>query len=291
MKTLLLILFLTFNYNCLAQTILNGSFEDNTLNNDFHYSFTSESFSTSVNNIFGFANNDTLTLCMKNGSSQEGQWNLILYDVLEGDNLNYPDNFISLKLSQPLVVGKNYRVSYYIRRHQIIQFPPPPGPQTEMTNGLSIGYSNDSSNVGVTLFSSSAPISFTDWEYQYKEFRCYHDSIQYNTVKMKDHSMCGPRYVCQIDNFELTTLASISEQDESSIYLYPNPTKSGIVYVQNNEAQYLSVYDLMGKLRHQQNLNPHQENTFSISHLDNGIYTIRFWNKDKLLHQDRVLKL
>jgi len=107
-KTLLLILFLTFNYNCLAQTILNGSFEDNTLNNDFHYSFTSESFSTSVNNIFGFANNDTLTLCMKNGSSQEGQWNLILYDVLEGDNLNYPDNFISLKLSQPLVVGKNY---------------------------------------------------------------------------------------------------------------------------------------------------------------------------------------
>lgn len=65
----------------------------------------------------------------------------------------------------------------------------------------------------------------------------------------------------------------------------------GFVSLQNNETQYLSVYDLMGKLRHQQNLNPHQENTFSISHLDNGICTICFWNKDKLLHQERVLKL
>ena len=53
MKNLLLILFLNFTYNCLAQSVLNGSFEDN-LFNGYYCSFDVLDYNEKMQNISAF---------------------------------------------------------------------------------------------------------------------------------------------------------------------------------------------------------------------------------------------
>ncbi|MGB2137258.1 MAG: hypothetical protein ACPHVP_00120 [Flavobacteriales bacterium] len=106
----------------LAQTVLNGSFEDNSLDNNFHYGLGTESFANNVNHAFAFCEDDTLTLAMNKKSAKDGDWSIILYENLGGDGLNYSKNFISMKLSENLEVGKNYSISFYTKNMNLMKY-------------------------------------------------------------------------------------------------------------------------------------------------------------------------
>ncbi|MBL6663003.1 MAG: T9SS type A sorting domain-containing protein [Flavobacteriales bacterium] len=288
MKNLLLILFLNFTYNCLAQTVLNGSFEDNSLDNNFHYGLGTESFANNVNHAFAFCEDDTLTLAMNKKSAKDGDWSIILYENLGGDGLNYSKNFISMKLSENLEVGKNYSISFYTKKYELNEIPYTSTLSSNMANGLEFGYSEDSSQVGVFVFNSSTPLSFDNWEYQYKEFKCYHDNINYLTFRLKEAIICGPRFICQLDHIVLSTLIGVNDSEHTSS-LYPNPTE-GRVQLQHPTATQIVLHDLMGKEQHRQAVLPQHNNSLDLEHLPRGIYLLSYWHQGQQLYHEKLLK-
>lgn len=273
----------------MGQTLINGSFEDNTLNynTSFHYDFTSESFSSMVNNAYGISENDTIMLAMKKGLAYEGNWSLVMYKQLKADDITYKNDYVAMKLSEPLVQGQMYSIGFYIKKYDIYQIPIE-GPGTNHPIGLKIGYSSDSTSGGVTVFQSEKPTSFDDWEYQSVNFKCFHTNINYITIGLNESSGCGPRYICQVDFFNFSTIADTDEY-ERNYTLYPNPTQ-GLVYLQHPKASEVVVHDLMGKEQFRQKLNPQQKNTLSIEHLPRGIYMLSLTD-NKNIWKQKVIKI
>ena len=72
--------------------------------------------------------------------------------------------------------------------------------------------------------------------------------------------------------------ASIDDQNQLDISIYPNPT-SDIVYVEGNYTQLkVIIYNVLGK----EILNKSITNSIDISHLDNGVYILQLSDGVKL---------
>lgn len=292
MKYIHLIILLICCQCGLTQSILNGSFEGNTLSysTSFHYGFTSESFSSVVQNAYGISENDTLKLGIKKGLAYEGNWSLVMYKQLIGDDYNYKNDYVAMKLTEPLVQGQMYSISFYIKKYNIYQFPNT-GPTTiDFPIRLKIGYSSDSTSGGVEVFQSEMPTSFDDWEYQNFQFKCYHTNINYITIGLGETSFCGPRYTCQVDFFNFSYVTDTDEYKKSTL-LYPNPTAQGLVHLQHPKASQVLLHDLMGKEKFRYSLKTQQKNTLLIEHLPRGVYMLSLWHEGKMLRREKLMKL
>ena len=79
--------------------------------------------------------------------------------------------------------------------------------------------------------------------------------------------------------------ASVDDQNQLDISIYPNPT-SDIVYIEGNYTQLKAVvYDILGK----QVINKSITNHIDISQLDKGVYILQLSDGVKLTTQ-RILK-
>ncbi|MDB9927432.1 BspA family leucine-rich repeat surface protein [Flavobacteriaceae bacterium] len=80
------------------------------------------------------------------------------------------------------------------------------------------------------------------------------------------------------DSGLLCTPASVDDQNQLDISIYPNPT-SDIVYVEGNYTQLkVIIYNVLGK----EILNKSITNSIDISHLDNGVYILQLSDGVKL---------
>jgi hypothetical protein len=81
-----------------------------------------------------------------------------------------------------------------------------------------------------------------------------------------------PFILCNNINIEYTDIPTNISINLSPINVYPNPSKSGIVFINTDLIIYnIAVYDTKGILRYQNNYNGH----IDLSHLNNGIYIIQ----------------
>jgi surface protein len=79
--------------------------------------------------------------------------------------------------------------------------------------------------------------------------------------------------------------ASVDDQNQLDISIYPNPT-SDIVYIDGNYTQLkVIIYNVLGK----EILNKSITNSIDISHLDNGVYILQLSDGVKLTTQ-RIIK-
>ena len=291
MKTIAFLTCIFSLHFSIAQSLLNGSFEDNSLsyNTSFHYDFTSNSFSSSINNAYGISESDTLMLGMKKNLAYEGNWSLVMYKQLGLLNANtYDDDYVSLKLSEPLVQGQMYSIGFYIKKYNIYQFPNIGGPDGNQPIGVVIGYASDSTSGGVEIFQSEEPTSFDEWQYQSVQFKCFHTNINYITIGLNEPFICGPRYICQVVHFNFSTVTNIGEFEQINS-LYPNPTQ-GIVHLQHPLASEVVLHDLMGKEQFRQTLTK-KENSLNIEHLPRGIYLLSLWHEGQQLQQEKLFKI
>ena len=80
------------------------------------------------------------------------------------------------------------------------------------------------------------------------------------------------------DSGPVCTPASLDDQNQLDISIYPNPT-SDIVYVEGNYTQLkVVIYNVLGK----EILNKSITNSIDISHLDNGVYILQLSDGVKL---------
>ncbi len=141
---LLLFAAIVFALQSEAQTIVNGSFENNTgtcLTN-----IANATYNTSMQNsvAFGTASQiDILNNTCGFGSAQSGTWFLGLATDITGTTT---DAF-SLTLSAPLVIGNSYTLTYYDKKDA-----------GYATNPVELGISTSASSFGTQIFVSPTPV-------------------------------------------------------------------------------------------------------------------------------------
>ncbi len=147
MKTLLLsIITFFFNQHILAQTIINGSFE-NTSGGCQH--IANATYNSSMQNSVGFGTASQLDIMDAGcgyGTPQNGSWMVGMACDING---TMTDAF-SLALSAPLVIGNSYTLTYYDSKNP-----------TYATNPVEIGISTSSTAFGTQVYLSPTPT--TTW--------------------------------------------------------------------------------------------------------------------------------
>jgi surface protein len=99
---------------------------------------------------------------------------------------------------------------------------------------------------------------------------CTGEDARQNLIDNKGWLFTGDELAC--------STASVDEQNQLNITIYPNPT-SDIVYIEGNYSQLKTVvYDILGK----QVMNKSITNSIDISHLDNGVYILQLSDGVKL---------
>jgi hypothetical protein len=69
-----------------------------------------------------------------------------------------------------------------------------------------------------------------------------------------------------------------TESVNTTLQVFPNPTR-GTFYIEGNNTTKLEVYDLSGKLVHQNRLKPGR-NSISVNNLSPGIYMAKIYSKE-----------
>jgi hypothetical protein len=227
MKNIAFILFMFCAFTIKAQQnlVLNGSFEQITLNYCFDY-FNSMSTSTvtSVTNYSGsftYIHRDSCLTCNPQvywgGGAQNGHW----FILMEGDYGNNGVSKISFNLDSPLSNEKNYRLSFFIK------MPPKPAPcqDTIKNNYVKVGLSNNPNQFGTLLYTS--PLGTNDWQ----EY-----SLVFNTQNAEEY---------------LTVEAGVGDTNHWVIFadnfVLEETTASAVNEVNTNNKQLLKIVDILGK--------------------------------------------
>jgi hypothetical protein len=88
--------------------------------------------------------------------------------------------------------------------------------------------------------------------------------------------------VCKIYNE-----ASVNQQEITNLKIYPNPTKDKFI-IDYDKSFVIKLYDILGKEILTQNINGKTE--INISHLPNGIYSVRVISKEGAIRNGKVVK-
>jgi len=305
----------------LAQSILNGSFEDNSLdtNTYCHWDMTYEMYDSTVSNsntlnpvtghhLFNMIYYQcmyTWTTDVWGPPAQQGNWFLMLYGEhhvwIPNELIVRQEGSISLGLSAPLEVGKSYRLSYYIQAYP--QYPPYPSQAIQDritglgsapdigTSFLEVGISESDTAFGEIIHTSVMPPQ-AQWLKQSIDFTP-NFSAQHITCRIfvpeNPDSVEFLRYSLFIDNFSLSDPTALNDR-EKTLVVYPNPTQ-GIAHVQHPTATEVVLHDLMGKEHYRKTLVPQQEHSLHLEHLPRGMYMLSLKNNKAVWEQKRLMKL
>lgn len=130
-----------------AQTVLNGSFETNTASGS-QFNLTNTALTATVSNVTGFGPADEVDLITGTDLGIApifGNWKVQLHTTFTG----LVDAF-SFALSQPLVAGRSYTLSFYAARADITPF------------DVEVGISSSATSFGTLIF-SGAPTADGEW--------------------------------------------------------------------------------------------------------------------------------
>lgn len=181
MKTLILFCLVALGHISLGQTIINGNFEIHNATYDIINMSNSEC-NNQLRDINSFGSYGDIDI-IKSGSyggggAQDGTW----YIGLTGGGTD----IISMKLSQPLVQGKKYTISFYDRKDN--NYPVSP---------IQLGLSNDKGSFGAVICTTDETAILNKWTERIFTFSAPNNG-QYITVQM---TQGGIQEWVNLDNF------------------------------------------------------------------------------------------
>jgi hypothetical protein len=209
-----------------AQSFLNGDFENNFAGND-QININNSTYNLFMPNSFGYGsykgggvfggNIDIIRSNIYCGLAQQGNW----YVALTGGGTDA----ISLKLSEPLIQGHSYTISFYDRYgFGTVTFP------------FLIGLSTVENDFGTQIYSAPDPQNCS-WTQKTFSF-ISPDNGQFISLKLAGGSIND--IWCHLDNFTIQeTLATTSFNQNKDFEIFPNPTSDEL-----NIKQFANQYEI-----------------------------------------------
>jgi hypothetical protein len=228
----------TFNsFNSFSQSIINGSFEDNSASACL-FNMSNTSFNSVVEDCFAFgfwdpADFEGLDLMDNScnvGAAQNGNY-FIGLEVSTSPMIEF--DALSMSLNTPLIAGTSYTVSFYTRTMDV-----------NSTNSINIGYSSTNNSFGTLIGSSGTPT--TSWTQSSFTFTPTTNG-SYITILANPTVDNG---WTAVDDVTLTSNGSSASLEDISnnFKFYPNPS-NGIVTISNAElGSSIQVLDATGRI-------------------------------------------
>ena len=221
-------------------------------------------------------------------SAAHGDWFIRLYGTKKYAS-NYEEghlreNGLCLDFSEPLEVGTSYQLTYYIK--DVPDYPYEDAGKAK-NSYINIGLSLNDTSFGDWIGSSITPEDYdSNWVQQSLIFTANtaakYLSLQIHTPTDTIEYQEGFSYISytiQLDNFVLSKLSSLEEQEDSPTKLYPNPT-SGDMFVESAKGHKVIVLDVLGRVLHTQEIYPNNKNLINLNHLEQGNYILHIKDKE-----------
>ncbi|MBL6664002.1 MAG: T9SS type A sorting domain-containing protein, partial [Flavobacteriales bacterium] len=137
---------------------------------------------------------------------------------------------------------------------------------------------------------SILPPSEEEWTYQSFTFQPSHAHgyiyCQMNVPVCEEYR----RFACFVDNFVLSEVSSSSATLSTQSKAYPNPFTEAL-HIETNGSR-IGIYDVMGKLHHEQEVLSGNKNSILLGDLPIGIYILKAFNDDgQELSSEKVIKI
>ena len=256
-----------------AQTILNGDFENHSLDT-CAFNLENVEFNDIMQNVYAFGTEDAMDM----HTDSCGFFPTISNDwfVSISQRPTGPFDQFSLELDQPLEEGAMYQLSYYELADTSSN---PFNSNTNMP--LEIGLSTVTFSFGQTIY-SSLPVPDV-WTLRTFEFTASNNG-QYITVRMAgDFGLKGWNFV---DNFQLGPWTDVEEIEKLETKIYPNPVRDWVNVETDISVKSIRLFNAMG-----QEVKSFQQvdafyNKLDLSRLASGIYFMEIITEKK-----RVVKM
>jgi hypothetical protein len=226
----LLLTIVLFTSKVNSQSVLNGSFEQNTVSS-CATNQANTSFNLSMNDCFAFGSGSEIDIQDSTcgySNPANGDWFISL--ATPGPGMR---DALSLKLSAPLIVGQNYQILYYQKA------------DTSMTtlDSLQIGVSLSNNTLG-TIVHRTQPMSETNWTLNSFSFTSPL-AAEYLTFS-NEGSIRGWNF---IDDIQLNIVNGVPNYSiDNSVQVFPNPTRGNVNISVPNGVDNIKVYNSIGSL-------------------------------------------
>lgn len=255
-----IVLLLSIPQKSQCQVLLNGDFENNSaVFSQYNISNTQYNSFMMDSKAFGtYGNMDIIDTNIFCGSgAQHGNW----YVGITGGG----GDMISLKLSDSLIPGNLYHLSFYDRF---------PAYDTPESHPFQIGLSQSDTSFGTVIY--NAPLADTCiWTQRNFSFTAPNNG-QFITVRLASGTAFDSW--CHLDNMVFTANLSIpSDFDEHQSKVYPNPFTNSIFISGINENTDFYLYNYWGKLLRVSNIFT-LNSPIPMDDLRSGIYFVKLVN-------------
>lgn len=243
LKKIFYILFIVSYLESTGQTLLNGSFENNTAVGD-QINLVNAQYNSLMANSFGFGvlpfvdgNIDIIASSDYCGGPQNGNWFVAL--------TSGGSDAFSLTLSSPLVAGNSYTLSFYDRSCS----PYAPG------SAVQIGVSNANNNFGTLVYTAPPPNYDAGWSPRTCTFTAPINGL-YITVQCDGEFSGGPW--TQVDNFTFECALNLNLGNDTTLcqgqsivlnggtaasYLWSNGSTAASINVSNSGSYWVQTSD------------------------------------------------
>jgi hypothetical protein len=264
-----------------SQTILNGSFELNSLTDCNSGVFYETNFLDQISFASIIPSEDFEVLIIHDTCHYmnnqlfhptgvpDGSFALALHAAsFESGNLIF-ESAISLEFSEPLIVGETYELGFYKRKQDVVI-----GEPQHYYNSparFKIGISNNPMDFGTEIYYGEKATSI-EWEQDVFEFTPTF-SAEHLTIKVVPEE--GHHNVF-LDNFSFDPKVTVNELNEDVFELYPNPVLNTL-YIKGDYTGVVKLHSMLGSTLVQQNKTD-QQMQMDVSHLPSGIYFLQLGN-------------
>jgi len=268
------------NYSSNSQYILNGSFENNSLQNclgTFYYAqeyveFIADSYPISIPafeiNIYHDSCNYMNGQDYSPAGYPDGQYGVTLNAWGQDDYMM--ESGFSLRLSSPLIIGQTYALSFYKIKQEVVVGEP--AHQYHEPSRVQIGLSNNTYSFGEQIYLAEKANSI-EWEYDAFEFSPDFGAEHITVQAVPELGL----HAARLDHFTLTIVDSVNESDfstQTSLKISPNPS-SGFVNITLSEEVLLPleihIVNPFGQLVQKEVLYSVDESV-NFSYLSPGVY-------------------
>jgi hypothetical protein len=263
-----------------SQTILNGSFENNSLPNcwtgDFYFpgdyvNYIENSYPLDADDFQIVIMSDTCHYL--NGQEwfptgvPDGNFGMLLNGSIY-ENYSW-NSGVSLILSESLTIGEEYTLGFYKRKEaEVVGVP---AHTLHEPCKVQIGISNNPFDFGEEIFIGEKPSSI-EWEQDIFSFTPTFNA-QYITVRAIQEDW---HHSIFLDNFTFDPKVSVEELNENAFELYPNPVLNTI-HIKGDYTGVVKLHSMLGSAIIQQNKTV-QQIQLDVSHLPSGIYFLQLGN-------------